>query len=85
MINGMLVHGAGEAVLLGFQHYLLTLGVTVLIPTILVPQMGGGFVSTFFIFLFAFVLLEFRNETECFDQCRKRRHGWFRRFCLFLE
>ncbi|QCD99042.1 solute carrier family 23 [Vigna unguiculata] len=31
-----------EAVLLGFQHYLLTLGVTVLIPTILVPQMGGG-------------------------------------------
>ncbi|CAJ1972797.1 unnamed protein product [Sphenostylis stenocarpa] len=31
-----------EAMLLGFQHYLLTLGVTVLIPTILVPQMGGG-------------------------------------------
>ncbi|KAL2574724.1 hypothetical protein AAZV13_17G203900 [Glycine max] len=32
----------GEALLLGFQHYLLTLGITVLIPTILVPQMGGG-------------------------------------------
>ncbi|KAL2318433.1 hypothetical protein Fmac_032309 [Flemingia macrophylla] len=32
----------GEAVVLGFQHYLLTLGMTVLIPTILVPQMGGG-------------------------------------------
>ncbi|TKY57905.1 putative nucleobase-ascorbate transporter 10 [Spatholobus suberectus] len=31
-----------EALLLGFQHYLLTLGMTVLIPTILVPQMGGG-------------------------------------------
>nr|KYP57090.1 Putative nucleobase-ascorbate transporter 10 [Cajanus cajan] len=31
-----------EAVLLGFQHYFLTLGMTVLIPTILVPQMGGG-------------------------------------------
>ncbi|KAG2390296.1 putative nucleobase-ascorbate transporter [Vigna angularis] len=31
-----------EAVLLGFQHFLLTLGVTVLIPTMLVPQMGGG-------------------------------------------
>ncbi|KAH1212262.1 putative nucleobase-ascorbate transporter 10 [Glycine max] len=31
-----------EALLLGFQHYLLTLGITVLIPTILVPQMGGG-------------------------------------------
>ncbi|XP_058081147.1 nucleobase-ascorbate transporter 7-like [Magnolia sinica] len=31
-----------EAVLLGFQHYLVMLGTTVLIPTILVPQMGGG-------------------------------------------
>ncbi|KAK7383233.1 hypothetical protein VNO78_28907 [Psophocarpus tetragonolobus] len=31
-----------EALLLGFQHYLLSLGITVLIPTILVPQMGGG-------------------------------------------
>ncbi|XP_004512136.1 putative nucleobase-ascorbate transporter 10 [Cicer arietinum] len=31
-----------QAVLLGFQHYLLTLGITVLIPTIIVPQMGGG-------------------------------------------
>jgi len=60
----MLLHDAGEAVLLGFQHYLLSLGVTVLIPTILVPQMGGGFVSTFFFFfLFAFELLNFRNET----------------------
>ncbi|KAL5559188.1 hypothetical protein UlMin_035399 [Ulmus minor] len=31
-----------EAILLGFQHYLLTLGITILIPSILVPQMGGG-------------------------------------------
>lgn len=31
-----------QAVILGFQHYLLTLGITVLIPTIIVPQMGGG-------------------------------------------
>ncbi|KAG6525916.1 nucleobase-ascorbate transporter 6-like [Zingiber officinale] len=31
-----------EAVLLGFQHYLVMLGTTVIIPTILVPQMGGG-------------------------------------------
>jgi hypothetical protein len=29
-------------VVLGFQHYILTLGITVLIPTISVPQMGGG-------------------------------------------
>ncbi|KAL8154205.1 hypothetical protein V2J09_011965 [Rumex salicifolius] len=34
-----------EAILLGFQHYLLMLGTTVLIPTALVPQMGGGFVE----------------------------------------
>ncbi|XP_024990249.1 nucleobase-ascorbate transporter 6-like [Cynara cardunculus var. scolymus] len=31
-----------EAILLGFQHYLVMLGTTVLIPTTLVPQMGGG-------------------------------------------
>lgn len=32
---------AVESVLLGFQHYLLVLGMTVLIPSIIVPQMGG--------------------------------------------
>ncbi|KAF3792171.1 Nucleobase-ascorbate transporter 7 [Nymphaea thermarum] len=31
-----------EAVFQGFQHFLVMLGTTVLIPTILVPQMGGG-------------------------------------------
>ncbi|KAL5122398.1 Nucleobase-ascorbate transporter 7 [Glycine soja] len=31
-----------EAILLGFQHYLVMLGTTVLIPTTLVTQMGGG-------------------------------------------
>ncbi|URD88451.1 Permease family [Musa troglodytarum] len=31
-----------EAFLLGFQHYLVMLGTTVIIPTALVPQMGGG-------------------------------------------
>lgn len=36
---------AAEAILLGFQHYLVMLGTTVIIPTILVPQMGGGNVS----------------------------------------
>lgn len=35
---------AAEAILLGFQHYLVMLGTTVLIPSFLVPQMGGGFV-----------------------------------------
>ena len=38
---------AAEAILLGFQHYLVMLGTTVLIPTTLVPQMGGGHVSLF--------------------------------------
>ncbi|KAK6153327.1 hypothetical protein DH2020_012966 [Rehmannia glutinosa] len=31
-----------EAILLGFQHYLVMLGTAVIIPTALVPQMGGG-------------------------------------------
>uniref|UniRef100_A0A7N0SWS4 Nucleobase-ascorbate transporter 6 n=1 Tax=Kalanchoe fedtschenkoi TaxID=63787 RepID=A0A7N0SWS4_KALFE len=31
-----------EAMLLGFQHYLVMLGTTVIIPSALVPQMGGG-------------------------------------------
>uniref|UniRef100_A0A6N2M2F2 Nucleobase-ascorbate transporter 6 n=1 Tax=Salix viminalis TaxID=40686 RepID=A0A6N2M2F2_SALVM len=34
-----------EAILLGFQHYLVMLGTTVFIPTALVPQMGGRNVS----------------------------------------
>jgi len=37
---------AAEAILLGFQHFLVMLGTTVLIPTALVPQMGGGNVSS---------------------------------------
>ncbi|KAI8529004.1 hypothetical protein RHMOL_Rhmol12G0192300 [Rhododendron molle] len=31
-----------DAILLGFEHYLVMLGTTVIIPTALVPQMGGG-------------------------------------------
>uniref|UniRef100_A0A5B7BYG3 Putative nucleobase-ascorbate transporter 4-like n=1 Tax=Davidia involucrata TaxID=16924 RepID=A0A5B7BYG3_DAVIN len=31
-----------EAIILGFQHYLVMLGTTVIIPTIIVPLMGGG-------------------------------------------
>ncbi|XP_051124717.1 nucleobase-ascorbate transporter 7-like [Andrographis paniculata] len=31
-----------EAILLGFQHYLVMLGTTVMIPSLLAPQMGGG-------------------------------------------
>ncbi|KAM1003010.1 hypothetical protein FF1_003325 [Malus domestica] len=31
-----------EAILLGFQHFIVMLGTTVFIPTLLVPLMGGG-------------------------------------------
>ncbi|KAL3614356.1 N alpha-acetyl-transferase [Castilleja foliolosa] len=31
-----------EAIVLGFQHYLVMLGTTVIIPTVIVPYMGGG-------------------------------------------
>lgn len=31
-----------EAIILGFQHYILMLGTTVMIPTLLVPEMGGS-------------------------------------------
>lgn len=44
VIVKLLVYAA-EAILLGFQHYLVMLGTAVLIPTYLVPQMGGGNVS----------------------------------------
>ncbi|KAK2979860.1 hypothetical protein RJ640_026602, partial [Escallonia rubra] len=35
----------GEAIFLGFQHYILALGTAVMIPTFLVPLMGGSDVS----------------------------------------
>lgn len=41
------LNDAAEAVILGFQHYLVMLGTSVIIPTIIVPQMGGGNVSIF--------------------------------------
>ncbi|PWZ15175.1 Nucleobase-ascorbate transporter 6 [Zea mays] len=34
-----------EAILLGFQHFVVMLGTTVIIPSALVPQMGGGNVA----------------------------------------
>ncbi|KAH7523740.1 hypothetical protein FEM48_Zijuj06G0044100 [Ziziphus jujuba var. spinosa] len=42
IINYIWFYGdSAEAVVLGFQHYLLTLGTTILIPSMIVPQMGG--------------------------------------------
>ena len=32
---------AGESIALGFQHYILALGTAVMIPSFLVPLMGG--------------------------------------------
>jgi xanthine/uracil permease len=37
-----MLSNAVEAILLGFQHYAVMLGTTVIIPTALVPQMGGN-------------------------------------------
>lgn len=37
----------GEAIALGFQHYILALGTAVMIPSFLVPLMGGTDVSLF--------------------------------------
>lgn len=36
---------AAECIVQGFQHYIVMLGTTVIIPSILVPLMGGGDVS----------------------------------------
>lgn len=38
----MVAFVAAEAIILGFQHYLVMLGTTVIIPSVLVPQMGGS-------------------------------------------
>jgi hypothetical protein len=38
---------AGESIALGFQHYILALGTAVMIPSFLVPLMGGNHVSQF--------------------------------------
>ncbi|KAJ8451166.1 hypothetical protein Cgig2_026975 [Carnegiea gigantea] len=46
-----------KAILLGFQHYIVTLGTIVLIPTALVPQMGGGKCPILCGCLFAVVIL----------------------------
>jgi hypothetical protein len=40
-----LVGVTGEGIALGFQHYILSLGTAVMIPTLLVPLMGGNDVS----------------------------------------
>ena len=44
----------GEAIALGFQHYILALGTAVMIPSFLVPLMGGNDVSKFsYLFIYA--------------------------------
>lgn len=42
---------SGEAIILGFQHYILALGTAVMIPSVLVPMMGGNDVSSYLSFL----------------------------------
>jgi len=51
------VSKTGEAIALGFQHYILALGTAVMIPSLLVPYMGGEPVS-FFSSLILFYLFD---------------------------
>lgn len=48
---------AGEAIALGFQHYILALGTAVMIPSFLVPLMGGDPVSQKYNFFWILVHL----------------------------
>jgi xanthine/uracil permease len=50
------VNFTAETCLLGFQHYLVMLGTTVLIANTLVPRMGGSTVSFCALNLFFFFL-----------------------------
>lgn len=40
--KNLLFYATAEAVVLGFQHYLVMLGSSIMIPSILVPMMGGS-------------------------------------------
>ena len=40
---------AGEAIALGFQHYILSLGTAVMIPTLLIQAIGGTDVRFLFV------------------------------------
>ena len=42
---------------MGFQHYILALGTAVMIPTFLVPLMGGTDVSKFSMEIIIFLLI----------------------------
>ena len=42
LILHLCVRVTGEGIALGFQHYILSLGTAVMIPTLLVPLMGGN-------------------------------------------
>ena len=46
------LYGAGGAIVLGFQHFILCLGTAVMIPTMLVPLMGGNAVRILSLFNF---------------------------------
>ena len=57
----MMVLFAGEAIALGFEHYILALGTAVMIPSFLVPMMGGDDVS----FLFHVLTLFLNPDSLC--------------------
>lgn len=70
---GFFLDGTGEAVALGFQHYILCLGTAVMIPTFLVPLMGGNAVRIFLLFnnvMSSFPYLFFLNRKYLSALCK---------------
>lgn len=70
-----LIFVTAETVLLAFQHYIVMLGTTVMISSLLVPLMGGDNVRSA-LFLFFFFL---SNKNPCFVLCKysfKKMHQW---------
>ena len=85
--------------LYGFQHYISILGSLILIPLVIVPAMGGTYVS-FLQFLCLLNLISYitvfcfiKNKKPCcgylgligFSGCRRILQMWYQRFSLCPE
>ena len=78
---------AAEAILLGFQHYIVTLGTIVIIPMALVPQIGGGNVRLWYLLLDwtqCLCLWKSNQSNDCYSSSR-RKQMWFRLCYLLLD
>lgn len=79
----------GEAIALGFQHYILALGTAVMIPSFLVPLMGGTDVSSFskwISYIFYLSLWPFDECGSCVTWLiRVTKWEWYRLCSLLKE